>query len=121
MPGYDCAKCPAYCCSYEQIDITRRDAKRLAQHLGMDVETFLARHTRVDEGLVILKHKRDSVYGSICQFLDSKTRRCTVYEARPHTCRDYPERPVCGYYEFLRWERRHQGDPEFVPTTFNKR
>lgn len=25
-----------------------------------------------------------------CYFLDSKTRRCTVYENRPDTCRDFP-------------------------------
>ena len=48
-------------------------------------------------------------------FLDLKTRRCTVYEARPAVCRDYPDRPRCGYYDFLKWEREFQDDPDFVP------
>jgi Fe-S-cluster containining protein len=26
-----------------------------------------------------------------CQFLDAKTRRCTVYEQRPNTCRLHPQ------------------------------
>jgi Fe-S-cluster containining protein len=112
---YDCSKCPAYCCSYDRVDITSRDAKKLARHLKLDVETFLDRYTQVDEGLVVLKQQPDPVYGTTCTFLDLNTRRCTVYGARPATCREYPERPTCGYYDFLRWERRHQGDPQFVP------
>lgn len=36
-----------------------------------------------------------------CQFLDAKTRRCTVYEQRPSTCRSHPQvgpRPgYCAY------------------------
>lgn len=29
-------------------------------------------------------------YGRDCYFLDSKTRRCTVYEKRPGVCREFP-------------------------------
>lgn len=34
-----------------------------------------------------------------CYFLDSKTRLCTVYEKRPETCRDFPNRvgPRLGF------------------------
>lgn len=113
---YDCLKCPAYCCSYDSIDINRRDLKRLARHFGLEPDVAEARFTKIKDGLIVLRHKRDKVYGSVCMFLDTATRRCTVYDARPHVCRNYPERPTCGYYEFLRWERRHQGDEEFVPT-----
>jgi Fe-S-cluster containining protein len=113
---YDCTKCPGYCCSYDTIPINKRDAKRLAKHLDLDVETLLDRHTRISEGgETILKHQPDEIYGSICGFLDLQTRRCTVYEARPSTCREYPEFPSCGYYNFLTWERRQQGDDDFVP------
>ena len=49
--------------------------------------------------------------------LDRKTRSCTVYEARPHTCRGYPYGARCGYYEFLKFEREHQADESFVATT----
>lgn len=113
---YDCSKCPAYCCSYESISITKRDLKKLAKHFGLDLEQAETRFTKIRDGEVVLKHKKDETYGSVCMFLDSDTRRCTVYDSRPHVCRDYPDFPTCGYYEFLKWERRHQGDEEFVPS-----
>ena len=113
---YDCSKCPAYCCSYDRIVVTKRDVNRLAKHFDIDPETALRRFTKIAEGEQVLRHQKDEIYGRICMFLDLKTRRCTVYEARPGVCHEYPDRPRCGYYEFLRWERRHQDDPEFIPS-----
>ena len=50
-----------------------------------------------------------------CMFLEGG--RCTVYESRPGVCRNYPDSSRCGYYDFLRFERAHQADPEFIATT----
>jgi len=113
--SYDCAKCPAYCCSYETIGVNRRDVKRLARHFDVDVETAERRFTKMKDGERVLRHQKDAIYGSVCMFLDKKTRRCTIYEARPAVCHEYPDRARCGYYDFLRWERTFQQDPEFVP------
>ena len=113
---YDCSKCPAYCCSYDSIVITKRDLKRLAKHFGLEFDVAEERFTKIVEGEVVLRHKKDKIYGSVCMFLDTKSRRCTVYDARPEVCHAYPEFPTCGYYEFLKWERRQQGDEEFIPT-----
>ena len=96
---YDCLKCPAYCCSYDRID----------------VETAERRFTKVVEGDRVLRHQPDKVFGSICMFIDTKTRRCTIYDARPGVCHEYPDKPRCGYYDFLTWERKFQEDDEFVP------
>ena len=41
----------------------------------------------------------------------------TVYEARPHTCRDYPYGKSCGYYQFLKFERDLQDDGKFIAMT----
>jgi Fe-S-cluster containining protein len=112
---YDCAKCPAYCCSYDEIVVEKRDLARLAKHFGLDVETAKQRFTKTCNGDQVLRHQKDDIYGSVCMFLDRTTRRCTVYEARPGVCHEYPDQPRCGYYEFLRWERSHQGDDDFVP------
>jgi uncharacterized protein len=113
---YDCSKCPAYCCSYERIDIQMSDVRRLAKHFDIDVETARRRFTKVRAGDLCLRHQKDKIFGSVCMFLDTKTRRCTIYHARPGVCRQYPDTPRCGYYEFLRWERTHQDDPDFIPT-----
>jgi uncharacterized protein len=114
-PKYDCSKCPAYCCSYDRIDVNKRDLARLARHFGIDVETARKRFTRVVEGDTVLRHQPDKLFGTICMFLDTKTRRCTIYDARPGVCHEYPEKSRCGYYDFLSWERKFQEDDEFVP------
>jgi len=63
----------------------------------------------------ILRHQKDHIYTSVCRFFDTDARRCTVYEARPYVCRKYPYGNKCGYYAFLKFEREHQADEEFVP------
>ncbi|HET8870625.1 MAG TPA: YkgJ family cysteine cluster protein, partial [Aquabacterium sp.] len=36
-----------------------------------------------------------------CLYLDANTRRCTIYEKRPHTCRNHPKvGPRPGYCAF---------------------
>lgn len=114
-PQYDCSKCPAYCCSYDRIIVNRRDLNRLAKHFGIPPEVAQRRFTKTVEGEQVLRHQKDEYYGSICMFLDQKSRRCTIYEARPGVCHEYPDRARCGYYDFLKWERRHQDNPDFVP------
>jgi Fe-S-cluster containining protein len=113
---YDCSKCPAYCCSYDSIRVDKRDLSRLAKHFALDENVAEERFTKIRDGEVVMRHKKDEIFGSVCMFLDTKTRRCTVYEARPKVCKSYPEFPTCGYYDFLKWERRQQGDEEFIPS-----
>ena len=115
--SYDCSKCPAYCCSYDRIAVKKADVARLAKHFHIDDETALERFTKVREGEQVLRHQKDKIYGSVCMFLDTKTRRCTIYEARPTVCRAYPNGNRCGYYEFLKFEREQQGDPEWIALT----
>jgi Fe-S-cluster containining protein len=112
---YDCEKCPAYCCSYERINVTKTDVKRLARHFGLTVEKTQARYTKISSGERVLRHQKDHIFKSVCQFLDTEKRRCTIYEGRPTVCRQFPEGRRCGYYDFLSWERRRQDDPEFIP------
>jgi Fe-S-cluster containining protein len=112
---YDCSKCPAYCCTYDEIPITEGDVRRLARHFALDTEVARKRFTKKSGENRILRHQKDAIFGSACMFLDTKTRRCTIYEARPGLCHDYPDQPHCGYYDFLKWERRHQGDSDFIP------
>lgn len=121
---YDCSKCPGYCCSYPRIEVQDKDLARLAKHFGLAAEVAEKRFTRryrndesednSDER--ILRHRKDEIYGSICRFFDTGERRCTIYEARPAVCRDYPNGRKCGYYDFIRFERKHQDDPDFIPS-----
>ena len=114
---YDCSKCPGYCCSYPRIEVKDADLARLARHFGLETAQAEKRFTRwYEPGERILKHRKDEIYGSICRFFDTTERRCTVYEARPKVCRSYPNGSKCGYYDFLKFERKHQNDPDFIPS-----
>ena len=94
-PQYDCAKCPGYCCSYSRIAVSDFDIERLARHFGLSESaarrkfTYHYKTKELDEQL--LRHKKDHIFKSTCQFFDQKARRCTVYAARPSVCRIYPE------------------------------
>ena len=117
--GYDCSKCPGYCCTYPRIEVLDKDLERLARHFDLDLETAEKRFTRFyrdgDTLERILRHQKDTIYGSICRFFDTEARRCTIYAARPSVCREYPDGRTCGYYSFLKFERRHQEDESFIP------
>jgi Fe-S-cluster containining protein len=117
--SYNCAKCPGYCCSYALIEVGKRDIARLARHFGVTYQQAEKRYVKFDraEKVWSLRQQKDEHFGRICALFDTEKRRCTVYEARPGVCRQYPEASKCGYYEFLRFEREQQGDPEFIATT----
>ena len=63
--------------------------------------------------------KKDEHFGTVCRFLDSETRNCTIYKARPKVCREFPGKGRCGYYEFLKFERDAQEDEEHIALTWN--
>src|ERR1700736_1866243 len=117
---FNCEKYPGYCCSHGRIAVTDNDIRRLAKHFDISEELARARLTYrykadgVDEQ--IMRHHKDTVYRSVCKLFDRKKRQCTVYAARPHVCRKYPYGDRCGYYDFLKFERAHQDDQEYVKT-----
>ena len=117
-PRYACEKCPAYCCTYTEIEVSARDIERLARHFELDYAQAEERFTKPNaKGLRLLRHKKDKLFDSTCMLLDQKERRCTVYHARPGVCRKYPDTSRCGYYEFLKFEREQQGDEKLVALT----
>jgi len=116
---YNCNKCPAYCCSYAQIVITKTDIKRLAKHFSISTDAAQKKFTKKGEtkGERILRHQFDPYFTTICRFLDTDTRNCTIYKARPEICREFPGKRTCGYYDFLTFERLTQEDPDWIATT----
>ena len=115
---YSCEKCPAYCCTYTDIEVGAADIERLARHFGVTYAQAEERYTKRDPaGHRQLRHRKDKIFDSTCMFLDQDKRRCSVYHARPGTCRKYPDSSRCGYYEFLKFEREQQGDPEWIALT----
>jgi Fe-S-cluster containining protein len=122
---YDCTKCPAYCCSiYGRVQVSDRDLKRLARHLGLGVKETEARYTKWNDDERVLRRRKDDLLGESCRFLHPETRGCTIYEGRPQVCRDYPGRRRCTYYDVLMFEQETQEDTDVLPLvqiTFKKR
>ena len=115
---YNCSKCPAHCCSYEYIPVGPADVLRLAKHHGLAPAAAAKRFTTLVQGgkLRVLRHQKDAIFGSVCQFLNLETRQCGNYDARPKICRDHPGSVRCGFYDFLCSERELQEDPDYFPS-----
>ena len=91
----DCRKC-AECCRVTEVQITERDAEKLARFLGLSGKEFVERHTAVDaDGAPILKRNKaakatptTAATPEGCEFLVGN--ECSVYEARPANCERFP-------------------------------
>jgi hypothetical protein len=81
----DCTTC-ANCCRCLEVALRDGDVERIGGYLGMTKEAVTQRYTAPDpdaSALRILKSRKDA-----CVFLDGTL--CTIYEARPQTCREFP-------------------------------
>jgi uncharacterized protein len=80
----DCTQC-ANCCRVATVTMTERDTERLARYLRLKPSRFVADYTMEsdEEGRIL---RRDEATG--CVFLSGND--CTVYDARPDTCRRFP-------------------------------
>jgi Fe-S-cluster containining protein len=80
----DCTTC-ANCCKVATTSLIDRDVERLARFLRLSKEQFLERYTmRDEENELVLKWTEETG----CVFLAGNL--CTVYEARPSNCENFP-------------------------------
>ncbi|MHC5004369.1 MAG: YkgJ family cysteine cluster protein [Planctomycetota bacterium] len=91
---FACTQC-GNCCTGPPGAVWCTDAeiRRLAEHIGVPVETFHRTHAhRLDERWSLQERLTD--HGYDCIFLDRDTipgkAVCSVYEARPAQCRTWP-------------------------------
>ncbi len=79
----DCTAC-ANCCRVATTQVTDRDAEKLAKFLGARLPEFLRDYTveTEDEGRILQRNENG------CVFLEGNL--CSVYDARPHTCEQFP-------------------------------
>jgi len=79
----DCTRC-ANCCKTKRPKFDESDIERIAAFLNMDKAEFIDRYLE--------PNPEDPPYRTRqmpCPFL-GEDNRCTVYEARPAVCREYP-------------------------------
>ena len=92
-----CSYCPGYCCyrlEGASLYIMAVDINRIARHF--DISDGEVRR-RFLEGKNTFKTRKD---GS-CIFLanGSLSKRCSIHDARPKQCRDFPYDKPCPYLE----------------------
>ena len=90
-----CNFCPGYCCyklkgSY--LFITAEDINRMGRHFRIpDGEV----RKKFMDGKCTFKTRAD---GSCIFLINGKTsRRCSIHQARPRQCRDFPYTDPCPY------------------------
>ncbi len=80
----DCTQC-ANCCRVGEVPLVDRDIEKLSKFVGCTKDEFVRDYTQsAAEGGLILKRTEESG----CVFLH--VNLCSVYEARPHNCANYP-------------------------------
>lgn len=78
----ECLSC-ANCCKTTSPIFYQNDIDRIAKFLRIKPGDFVGKYLRIDEDNdYVLK-------SSPCAFLDAENY-CTIYEARPKACREYP-------------------------------
>jgi hypothetical protein len=78
----DCTAC-ANCCRVATVRLRERELDSLARHIGVSRREFARDYAEKTEQGWILKRT-----GQGCVFLEGNL--CSVYEARPMTCEDFP-------------------------------
>ena len=103
-----CDSCRATCCTLP-VEVRLEDLIRLGLvhefERGEPLKQIAKRLNK--EGVVEHFHHKSGVFtlsrlaSNDCLYLDTRSRRCTVYEHRPATCRNHPQigpRPgYCAY------------------------
>ena len=101
-----CDGCRANCCTMP-LEVTLTDLVRLGLVDAFEAEhqasRLIARRLLKAGHIDRFNHKHQLYIlarraSGDCLFLDAQTRRCTVYDRRPQTCREHPQKgPRPGY------------------------
>ena len=91
---FDCLTC-ANCCKTTSPLFLDKDVERLAKHFKIKPVEFTIKYLVIDEDGDKVLHS------SPCPFL-GKDNYCSVYEARPNACREYPHTDRKKFYQITK-------------------
>ena len=95
----DCLEC-ANCCKTLPALMSKRDIKRIAKHLSMSRKSFQDKYVREDEDGDIV------IDGAPCPFLQ-EDNKCSIYEVRPASCKQYPHSGGHQFYDLIELHRKN--------------
>jgi Fe-S-cluster containining protein len=103
----DCLDC-ANCCKTTPALVTGPDVKRIAKYLKIPPRIFKKRYLLEDlNGELSFRQVP-------CVFLE-EDNKCSIYEVRPESCRDYPHTDTGS---FRKRARLHQANLSVCPAAF---
>jgi Fe-S-cluster containining protein len=103
----DCLEC-ANCCKTTPAILTTSDIKRIARHIDLPPKTFKHRYVLEDlDGELSFKSVP-------CVFL-REDNKCSIYEVRPESCRDYPHTASGAFKKRL---QIHRENMDICPAAF---
>ena len=104
----DCLSC-SNCCRKMTPTFTEGDVRRISKYLDMSTDTFRERWLRLDRNGDWMNRTQP------CQFLDSQTNMCSIYEVRPKDCAGFPHLTRRKMTDYMVW---HRQNIEYCPATF---
>ncbi len=83
-PPLECERCGLCCRIPTELDISKREVRALAKHLGVTVSNFRRKFKlrKMSTGMWLMPT-------APCPFLEGENG-CLIYNLRPATCRHYP-------------------------------
>ncbi|BHH84948.1 YkgJ family cysteine cluster protein [Desulforhopalus sp. 52FAK] len=104
-----CDHCRGTCCSLP-VEVKAEDLVRIGVVDVFELEDNMKRVFKrlSKEGLVEHYHAKSETFtltrmaNGDCLYLDPSSRRCTIYDRRPNTCRNHPQvGPRSGYCAYI--------------------
>lgn len=121
--SFGCTQCGKCCRGKINVFINEEEISQMADYLNLNDDfLFAEKYTKTirqnDQTLISLKSKPNR---NECVFLDSSSKKCTIYDVRPTQCRTYPFWPqnVIGSSEWESEARRCEGIKisPYIPTS----
>jgi hypothetical protein len=89
---------------------TKTDVKRISTHLGVTPAAFTEKWLTYDKKEGDWMNKKQP-----CQFLDTTTHFCSIYEVRPADCAGFPHLKKKKMTDYI---HVHQQNIEYCPATY---
>lgn len=100
-----CRHCPGYCCYGRsgKIWVNRYEIEMISSRLQINTVDCIRKYLeRTDNRFSV--RERFTELGFECVFFNSQSRQCSIYEARPEQCRQFP------FWEHFREDREQLGE-----------
>jgi uncharacterized protein len=109
MKAFECKKCGECCYGEGGILLQPKEIEKIADFLGLTVESFIALHCEERHGRPYIR----SAPGGYCSFFD-RDEQCLIHSVKPHPCSLWPFYPAL-VKDKATWNHAKEACPGFNP------